>query len=151
MKGDWLLTSIIVNLPDLAIAWAVMKLTDDHTATFWWTLAAIWGVGLLYSIKGLIAASLLFRLIGRRRLTDAAANFLSANNFPAREGREDIDGYLERIADDERQSVDIRLLATAEAAKLELLESQAILPVLRVRKAYDAALQHHRPSLRPAA
>lgn len=143
MTRDQIITLLVVSAPDLLIAWLVMLSNDGKQATFCWTLGALFGVQLFFTLKSTIAASLVFRLYGKRRLTEIAGQFLRANNFPRPQVGEDTDDYLERISHSDEFPINLRLIAASEHAKLQQLEQQAILPVLRVRSAYDTALHKH--------
>ena len=143
MKRDQVITLLVVSAPDLLIAWLVMLSNDGKQATFWWTLGALFGVQLFFTLKSTVAASLVFRLYGKRRLTEIASQFLRANNFPRPQVGEEIDDYLERISQSDEFSINVRLIAASEQAKLQQLEQQAILPALRVRSAYNSGLQKY--------
>ncbi|UUZ62267.1 hypothetical protein LP417_18895 [Polaromonas sp. P1-6] len=144
MKRDWLITFLILSIPDVAIAWLVMTAGDGKTSTFWWALLVLYGIQFFSTLKSTLAASLLYRLYGKKRLTESATQFLVAQKFPPAQPGEEIDEFLQRVAQGDEYPINQRLLAASEAAKLYQLEDQAIFPVLRVRAAYNAALRKYR-------
>ena len=141
--NDWLKTLAAVLAPDLAIAWAVMKLGDGAESTFWWTLAILWGVSLFFWFKSLLARWVLYRVWGKARLAELARNFLRQNGFPTPEPGDDIDRYFWRVVEDEKLPVRLRLLACAEATRIEMLGQQGMLPALRAKRAYNDVLRHY--------
>jgi len=145
MQRDWLVTTLIVALPDVALAWLYMKLVDGHAGDFWLALGVMYGVQTFFSIKNVLAGTLVFRLYGKRRFIAIAHDFFRQSNFPSPEPNENAHTYLLRISDAEDLPLVARKAAIAELARMRQVESQGFFVALRTGAAYDAAVSSFRP------
>ena len=136
---------VLVWIPDLLIAWGYMKLTDGDQSTFWWALLTLFVVQALFSIKNAIAGSFIYRLIGKTDIINAATLFLNQHNFPDPNGETDIECYYWDIAEDESNTVDMRLLARQEFGKVVMLDHIGFFPRLRILAAYNGTLANYHP------
>jgi hypothetical protein len=103
------------SVPDLTIAVAYMKLSDDQWSSFWWAPLFLAALQSAVSFKKLLSSILIYRLWAKNAAVAAFTQRLVALDFLAPEsyqGRcEDFDDYLTRIAGDETASQKIRAIS----------------------------------------
>lgn len=133
-------------IPDLALAWAYMKLTDDRWSDFWWFLLGMSVVQALFWIKRWAAGSIAFRLYGRQWAVDVIAKDLRASHFPKPDEYENFDSFVERVADDQSQPATVRVKAAALFGAAQAHYSYGFLATLRMSNIYDLAFKNFKVS-----
>lgn len=143
-KREWIFFAIVASIPDIALAWLYMTLSNGGAKEFWIGLGALYALQFFLWCKNSLAAWLAYRVRGRRRLIQLILDYLRSHNLPPSRAGEDALGYLDRIANDESYTVRSRIAAACELAKLQVLESQGVLSAMRALSAYDEAVEKYR-------
>jgi hypothetical protein len=106
-------------LPDLAIAWAVSRLTDSGTPGFWYTLLALQVLYFLLWLKTVGWSWVIFWVFGKEQMARAIEKYLSENKFPKPDEYVfDLEDYLSSIVADESKSPELRAKAAYELGTL---------------------------------
>lgn len=140
----WLLGSI----PDIALSWGYMKLSDDRWASLGWFLVALTVAQAFFGIKRIAAGSLVFRLYGKERISDALVQEMHERQFPLpirdeRFGDEDFESYMARLVEDETIPVGVRLRANAYLASFQAQNAQGFFVSLRLTAAFNLAVKKY--------
>ena len=143
-KSNWWKIWLLSWLPDLAISWAAMKLTDDKSATFWYWLAGLTIIQLLLIIKQVLSGSLIFRLHGKKYLQNTIVDLFFKNQFPPPAQTELFDEYMHRLTVDESVSMSVRLSAQATWSYFGAIKEQGFFIALRTDSACNDAVIKYR-------
>lgn len=129
-------------VPELLIALAVMKLTDDKWSTFWATLGVLLLVYLLIWLKGLVWSIVVWRIFGKSR--EVERNYLLLREFkmPAPErADEGASEYFYRLRQDADLACETRIVAAEFGAMLKLATvHKGLLVGMRVEDSWSAAI-----------
>ena len=129
--SDYLKAWLISWIPDLALSWGYMKLTDGQTSTFWWCLLVLLVLQVFLMIKTLIGGSLIFHLFVKERASSAIALDMQKTEFPMPEAGEDGEAFLFRIVEDETLPTNVRLRANGTLGALEAARHNGVFAGLR--------------------
>ena len=130
-------------LPDVALSWGYMKLSDDRWASFGWFLLALVVAQTFFSIKEIASGSLIYRLYGKDRVSDGVAQELRDRQYPVPIRDEDFESYMSRIIENEDNPFDVRLHASASLASFQAQTRQGLFVALRLAAAYDLAVNKY--------
>jgi hypothetical protein len=107
-------------VPDLLVAWAVMRLTDNEWSSFWITLVALQAIYFFLWFKQALWGWLLFWIVGKRQSAPYLENFFIENRFPPPdEYTLDLDDYLSGITFNEELDCNTRIRAAYENGALD--------------------------------
>ena len=121
--AKFVLNIIVGFIPDLAIAWSYMKLTDGGSQEFWSALIILQCVYLFLWLKRTVWAWLLFWLYNRRSMARTLEKFFKENNFPRPQMfTKDLDDYLPEIINNETEPTEVRIKASFEYGTLNGLK-----------------------------
>jgi hypothetical protein len=139
-------------IPDAAIAYAVMRLTESGWVVFAIVFFGLWGLYLAIWLKNSIWSWLVFLLWGRRQRAATFVSGFRAGEFPEPdEFEKSADAYLERLVNDEAASVKVRLMAMSDVARLRMLNDNGFQAFLQVSLALDDALEQYKNQFPPKA
>ena len=128
-------------IPDIAISWTYMTLTEESWSTFWWGLLALSAIQMFVSIKQWASGSLIFRLALKEQLSEALAKEMIHDKFPRPDRNEDWESFLSRLVTDETLPVDIRLKANCTLGAIQAHKSHGFFASLRMEAAGDLAMK----------
>lgn len=145
---DILLLMLKNIIPELAIAYIVMKLYDGEWGLFWWVIAAMNGFYILMWAINTMITEISFRLYFRKRFADIAFSEFERLHFPAImpgiiaiESPENI--YAE-LAYNENYPCDIRIKCAAYSVEYNNLNSSAsYLAIKRINQSHRDALTRY--------
>jgi hypothetical protein len=110
---------ILAFVPDLVVAWAAMRLTDNEWSSFWITLVALQALYFFFWFKQALWGWLLFWLIGKRQMARYLENFFIESRFPPPdEYIKDLDDYFTGMVANEELECDTRIRAAYENGTL---------------------------------
>jgi hypothetical protein len=139
-RRDQIVVALLGFIPDAAVAYVAMKLTDGEWSTFWWVWIAIQVLYLFNWTKRAVWSSLLWRLGLRRRAAAEALAALRASGLPRpNEDDRDVDHYLARLIDDDEQPVAVRVKAAEWRAVLEEVAQRGLQQALQAGQAWEDA------------
>ena len=138
-------------IPDLLVAWAVMKYLDGGAETFFFTLIALQAVYFALWIKRSVSSWLLFWLTNRSFMSSHVEDFLVQEDFPRPpDYMSGPDEYFSGIADDEAQDCGIRIKAARELATIVgVTIAQQHQLAIQLRMATEDAIQRYAKRPRP--
>ena len=129
-------------VPDLLIALAVMKLTDNEWSTFWATLGVLLLIYLLIWLKGLVWSVVVWRFFARSR--EVERNYLLLREFkmpPPERADEGASEYFHRLRQDADLACETRIVAAEVGAMLRLATvHKGLLVGMRVEDSWGAAI-----------
>ena len=114
----WLNVALNV-IPDLAVCWAVMRLTDSSWTGYFITFAALQAIYFFFWLKTAVWSWLLFWIFRKEQLASHIQNFLIQNRFPVPdEFTTDYGDYVSQIANGEEWEPDIRVKSAVEVGTI---------------------------------
>src|SRR5947209_1768269 len=115
----YVLNFILAFVPDLVVAWAAMRLTDNGWFGFWITLLALQGIYFFFWLKQALWGWLLFWIIGRQQMARHLENsFIERRFSPPDEYTLDLDDYFSGTVTNEELNYDTRIRAAYENGTL---------------------------------
>lgn len=115
----YILNMLLAFVPDLVVAWAAMRLTDNEWATFWIAIITLQAIYFFFWFKQALWGWLLFFLIGKRQLARNLENFFIEARFPPpNEYTLDLDDYLSSMVANEELNCETRIRAAYENGTL---------------------------------
>ncbi len=139
-------------IPDAVIAYVVMRVTESGWVGFGLTFLGLWAVYLAIWLKNSIWSWIVFLLWGKRSMVAALLSSLREHRYPEPDNFENsADGYLQRIATDEKQPMDIRLMAAGEYASLHAHNQYGFQRFMQLSVALDNALEQYKNQFPPKA
>jgi hypothetical protein len=132
-------------IPDLLVAWAVMKYLDGGAEAFFFTLIALQAVYFALWVKRSVWSWLLFWLTNRSFMSSHVEDFLVQEDFPKPpDYMSGPDEYFSGIADDEAQDCGTRVKAAREVgALLGISVAQQHQLAIQMRIATEDAIQRY--------
>lgn len=129
-------------IPDIAIAWIYMRLTDGGWSNFWWALVFLWAVQAGFAFKQFLANLLNYRLWAKRTVADAMAQKLKELKFPVPE-ETDFECVIHETAADPTRPIDHRMFASTWIGYFAAVESAGLIKIMRMRSACNAGLKQY--------
>lgn len=116
----YLVNMLIALLPDLAICWAVARLTDSGWKGFFLSLFALQVTYLFFWLKNAAWAWLLFWTHGRKKVAKCLEHWFIESHFPAPDRYTiDFDDYLTEISSNKGLDAEMRIKAAHELGALD--------------------------------
>jgi hypothetical protein len=115
VKRSYWKNAALSFVPDLLIAWAVMKYNDGGAEAFFFTLIALQAVYFALWVKRCIWSWLVFWLTNRAFMSNHVEEFLVREQFPKPpDFMSGPDDYFSEIAQDKAEDCEIRIKAAKE-------------------------------------
>jgi hypothetical protein len=132
-------------IPDLLIAWAVMKYMDGGAETFFFTLIGLQAVYFALWVKRSVWSWLLFMLTNRAAMSSHMENFFVQEDFPKPpDYMSGPDEYFSGITNDEEQDCATRVKAAQELGTLSgITVAQQHQFAMQLRMATEDAIQRY--------
>ena len=142
-QKDYLAMYAIGWIPDLALSWAFMKLSDNAWSSFWWCLLGLTIAQLFFSFKKFVAGSLIFHFYSRNKWANAIMEELQRLEMPKPAGDRDYFQYRGRIETDDEFPPEMRQKALNLQAQYGAVEQQGPVQSLRLSSASNLALNRY--------
>jgi hypothetical protein len=145
------ITAALGSVPYVLLAWAFSEVGGGLARDFWSVLGVLVVARLFFNVVDFVGSVLAWRAYGKRVMVQRFAAILRARGFPPRRFMQDsTDTYLCRVSEDPEYSADAKELAREIERALVMSENTGLLFGMRIRAAWDAALERHSPpSLAP--
>jgi hypothetical protein len=142
---------VLAFIPDLLIAWAVMKYMDGGAETFFFTLIGLQAVYFALWVKRSLWGWLIFLMTNRSFMSGHMEDFLVQENFPKPPDYiSDPDDYFSGIVDDEAEDCKIRVKAARELGTLSgITVAGQYQFAVQLRMATEDAIQRYAKRPRP--
>jgi hypothetical protein len=146
----YVLNVILAFVPDLVVAWAVMRLTESGWSGFWITLLALQAIYFFFWLKQALWGWLLFWIIGRQQMARYLENFFIESRFPPPDNYTlDLDDYFSGIVANKELNCDTRISAAYENGTLNGMKvSRRYSLVMQLNSASKIAFRQLRKTLR---
>jgi hypothetical protein len=119
VKRSYWKNAALSFIPDLLIAWAVMKYNDGGAEAFFFTLIALQAVYLLLWIKRSVWSWTIFALSSRAFMSSHVEEVLVQQKFPPPpDFISGPDGYYQEIVDNKDEDCEMRIKAAQELGTL---------------------------------
>ncbi len=136
----------VLNLiPDIAIAWAVVKYTDSGLVGFLWTFFGLQVLYFLIWLKTFAWTWIRWWLSGRQKLIAHLENFLMDNKFPRPPDTcEGVDGYLNGVVDNANVDQKVRAKAACKIGTLQGIAAAGRFTIgFQLRMAFEEAIERY--------
>ena len=142
----YVLNMVLAFVPDLVVAWAAMRLTDNEWSSFWIALIALQVIYFFFWLKQALWGWLLFWLIGRRQTAHYLENYFIESHFPPPdEYTIDIDDYFSGMVANDGLDCDTRIRAAYENGTLNGMKaSRRYSMVMQLNSASKIALTRYK-------
>jgi hypothetical protein len=115
---------LLAFVPDLAVGWIAMRITDSGWSGFFLTLIALQAVYFFFWLKTALWTWLLFWIYGKRAMANVLENFFIDNRFPHPDKYlMDLDDYYYAISNNEALNCSTRVKAAFENGTLNGLKA----------------------------
>jgi hypothetical protein len=141
----YVLNIVLGFVPDLIVAWAVMRLTDNEWSSFWITLVALQAIYFFFWFKQALWSWLLFWIIGKWQMARYLENFFIESRFPPPdEYTIDLEDYFSGMVANEELDCDVRIRAAFENGTCNRMKvSQRYSMVMQINSASKIALKRY--------
>jgi hypothetical protein len=141
----YLLNMVLAFVPDLVVAWAAMRLTNNEWSSFWIVLIALQATYFFFWFKQALWGWLLFWLIGRRQMAGYLENFFIESRFPSPgQYTIDLDDYFSDIVTNDELDCETRVRAAYENGTLNGMKvSRRYAMVMQLNSASKIALKRY--------
>jgi hypothetical protein len=140
------ITAALGFVPYVLLAWVISEVGGGLARDFWSVLGVLVAARFFFSVVEFVGGVLAWRVYGKRVTVRRFLSTLQARAFPPRRFMQDsTDTYLYRISEDPEYSADAKELAREIERALATSENLGLLFGMRLRAAWDAALELHSP------